>query len=179
MFRLGRFVPASVQRDFQWEERQAQELFSDLERVFAAEEAQRSDESEAAAEEGADATIDLAPERDAPEREIPGPLQCDYFLGAMVLRPAPEGRWESFDGLQRLTSLTILLCVLRDLAGATPQGETLQTLIVDADGEFRLALPSKDQTLRDEVQKRGEAGRARRAAPLSDTGGRIRNACTL
>src|SRR5262249_3807364 len=32
---------------------------------------------------------------------------------------------------------------------------------------------------RDEVQKRGEAGRARRAAPLSDMGGRIRNACTL
>src|SRR5262249_11840734 len=158
MFALGRFVPASVQRDFQWEERQCQELFSDLERVFAGEDA-RGDESDAAADENADATIDIVPDRDT----APASTQRDYFLGAMVLRPAPEGRHEVFDGLQRLTSLTILISVLRDLAGAGAQSDALNAMIAEAGGEFRLTLPGKDTTLREEVQKRGEAAKARRA----------------
>lgn len=174
MFALGRFVPASVQRDFQWEERQCQELFSDLERVFATEDA-RGDESDAAADENADATIDLLPDRETP----PTIVQRDYFLGAIVLRPGIDGRCEVFDGLQRLTSLTILISVLRDLAGAGAQGDALHAMIAEASGEYRLTLPGKDTTLREEVQKRGEAAKARRSAPASDMGARIRNACTL
>ena len=173
-FALGLFAPASVQRDFQWEERQCQELFCDLERVFAAEDGPRTEEADAAAEE-TEGSSDILPDSEAP----PSTIQRDYFLGAMVLRPSPEGRYEVFDGLQRLTSLTILICVLRDLAGETPEAAALDAMIVTPEGEYRLTLPGKDTTLHDEVQKRGEANRARRAAPASDMGARIRNACTL
>src|SRR5262249_6300 len=107
------------------------------------------------------------------------PLQRDYFLGAMVLRPSADGRCEVFDGLQRLTSLTILICVLRDLAPAGAQADALHAMIALPDGAFPLALPANDTTVREEVQKRGEAGKARPAAPPSDMGARIRNACTL
>ncbi len=170
-FALGRFAPASVQRDFQWEERQCQDLFSDLERIFAAEEAVRPEE-ETAPEDSADGGGDLVPDKAAL-----GALQRDYFLGAMVLRPGPDGRFEVFDGLQRLTSLTILIAVLRDLGG--PAANDLHAMIATPDGEFRLMLPGKDDTLKVEVQKRGEAGKARRAQPASDMGARIRAACTL
>src|SRR5262249_14235287 len=131
MFALGRFVPASVQRDFQWEERQCQELFSDLERVFAESEAARADEGDAAADESADATIDLLPERGAS-----GGGQGDFSPGARVSRPTGDGGCGFFDGLQRLTSLTILFCVLRALE--TTQAEALHAMIARADGEFHL-----------------------------------------
>jgi Protein of unknown function DUF262/Protein of unknown function (DUF1524) len=172
-FALGRFAPASVQRDFQWEERQCQDLFSDLERVFAAEDSAR-DETDGAGDADS-VSADLLPDRDA----APLASQRDYFLGAVVLRPTADDRYEVFDGLQRLTSLTILIAVLRDSAGAGPLADQLDGLIVSPNGDFRVSLPSKDTTLREEVQKRGEAGKARRAQPASHMGARIRAACTL
>ena len=183
---LGRFAPASVQRDYQWEERQCQDLFSDLERVFAADETaqtQQHSEFEIAEPE----TEDGAPEHehahasaliphDALNDAIP---QRDYFLGAVVLRPVGLDNYDIYDGLQRLTSLTILIAVLRDLCGDDVLADRLDALITTPDGEFRVKLPSQDPTLREEVQKRGEAGRARRATPPSDMGARVRGACTL
>ena len=38
-----------------------------------------------------------------------------YFLGPMILIKTNEGYFEVVDGQQRLTTLTILFCVLRDL----------------------------------------------------------------
>ena len=169
---LGRFAPAAVQRDYQWEERQCEELFSDLERVFAANEQTRTDENDAPPDfESGEADIDL------PSDVTPSGFQREYLLGSVVLRPDGPRRYEVFDGLQRLTSLTVLVSVLRDLAAGTELSDRLDELI--SDGEvFRLTLPGKDPTLRDEIQKRGEAGRSRRS-PTSDMGGRIRAACTL
>lgn len=171
VFALGRFAPASVQRDYQWEERQCQELFSDLERVFAAGEAARADDSEAPpdAESEGEIAVPLEAAQTAAQR--------DYLLGAVVLRPIGADAYEVFDGLQRLTSLTILLSVLRDLGGEPALIDELDAMVQDS-GAVRLTLPGKDTTLRDEVQKRGEAGKARRA-PTSDMGGRVRAACTL
>ncbi len=39
----------------------------------------------------------------------------NYFLGSIILTGPREGRFEVVDGQQRLTTLTILFCVLRDL----------------------------------------------------------------
>ncbi|MGE0596603.1 MAG: DUF262 domain-containing HNH endonuclease family protein [Hyphomonadaceae bacterium] len=170
-FTLGRFAPASVQRDYQWEERQCQELFCDLERVFASNEQARVEEVEPEADsaDGGEPDVGLSQEASA------SGAQRDYVLGALVLRPGGIGYYEVFDGLQRLTSLTILLCVLRDLSGDA--GGALERLVLAPDGAFRVTLPGKDATLRDEVQRRGEAGKARRA-PTSDMGARVRAACT-
>lgn len=173
-FTLGHFAPAAVQRDYQWEEPECQDLFSDLERVFAAAELTRvEDNDDARAEEMPDDA--LLPDAEAP----PMVFQRDYFLGAMVVRPIGANRYEVFDGLQRLTSLAVLICVLRDLATDTELIARLDRLIVNEQGEFRVTLPGGDPTLREEVQRRGEAGRARRAAPQSDMGARVREACTL
>ena len=38
-----------------------------------------------------------------------------YFLGSIILTDASDGSYEVIDGQQRLTTLTILFCVLRDL----------------------------------------------------------------
>ncbi|HWA00146.1 MAG TPA: DUF262 domain-containing HNH endonuclease family protein [Caulobacterales bacterium] len=173
LFALGRFTPASVQRDYQWEERQCEELFGDLERVFAAGEPARDDADGASPE----------PLDDGPtlvDNETPPPSsQREYVLNAMVMRPVEHAHCEVFDGLQRLTTLTVLTCVLRDLCSDAKLAATLDGLVTDSDGKFRVVLPGKDPTLREEVQKRGEAGRARRSQPSSDMGARVRDACTL
>lgn len=173
---LGRFAPASVQRDYQWEERHCQELFSDLERVFAADEAPAQDQTEAEAPD--DASEDVSGLIPDAERSA-HPSQRDYFLGAVVLRPSADGGYDIYDGLQRLTTLTILICVLRDTVSDAALADRLDALILDAQGGYRIRLPSQDPTLREEVQKRGEAARARRATPPSDMGLRVRNACAL
>ena len=173
-FTLGAFVPAPVQRDYQWEERQCQDLFSDLERVFVAGETTRDEHDDAtAADESDDAAV--LPERDAP----PASSQRDYFLNAMVIRPIGADRYEIFDGLQRLTSLTCLICVMRDFASDADLGARLDNLVRTPDGALRVALPGDDPTLREEVQKRGEAGKSRRTQNLSDMGMRVRAACAL
>ncbi|MES1199388.1 MAG: DUF262 domain-containing protein [Pseudomonadota bacterium] len=172
-FALGRFVPASVQRDYQWEEQQCQDLFSDLERVFAAGEGRR-EEGEAEAAEDTDAAADLV------DVEAPPPTsQRDYMLNTMVMRPGEDGAYEVFDGLQRLTSLTALIAVLRDLSADGELANALDALVAMPQRGFRVVLPGKDATLREEVQKRGEAARGRRSQPSSDMGARVRAACTL
>jgi hypothetical protein len=84
---------------------------------------------------------------------------ADYFLGAMLFidpnRPAqssptlsfggPARTFEVVDGLQRLTTLTILFCVLRDLdeeEGVAPHAPLLDAICAgrDANLRFRLSL---------------------------------------
>jgi uncharacterized protein with ParB-like and HNH nuclease domain len=61
-----------------------------------------------------------------------------YFLGSMILIKK-ENKFLVIDGQQRLTTLTILFCVLRDLL--YPKDRTLLNLIKSqTDDEFRLRL---------------------------------------
>src|SRR5262245_27702027 len=85
-----------------------------------------------------------------------------YFLGPMLfIEPdPPTGRiaaWkaarsgrvhEVVDGLQRLTTLTILFCVLRDLdeEGGEPPNERLLTTIGGANARNRVTLRKPDET---------------------------------
>jgi hypothetical protein len=93
----------------------------------------------------------------------PQPGQADpYFLGSVVLIKAPQMRdADVVDGQQRLTTLTILLCVLRDLSPAIADaahgficevGNALQ----GTQDRFRLTLRDRDAAFfRNTIQERG------------------------
>ena len=90
-------------------------------------------------------------------------VQSPYFLGSIVLIK-DEGNSLSFvvDGQQRLTTLTMLFCVLRELASGDAQSE-LDGFIREAGNRlrgtqdrFRLSLRARDKDFfQDNVQARG------------------------
>ena len=113
---------------------------------------------------------DVAEALDASDAEHGG----DYFLGPMLfIEPdPPTGRiaaWKAartgrvhdvVDGLQRLTTLTILFCVLRDLdaEGSEPSSERLLAAI-GTQARVRLALREPEETFfQAHVRRRGATG---------------------
>jgi len=75
-----------------------------------------------------------------------------YFLGPVVLANTNEGHLEVIDGQQRLTTLTILFCVLRDFyfARLRKRDDVLKNQILDAiqsmvDKRYRLRLITQVQ----------------------------------
>jgi hypothetical protein len=187
---LGLFRPASVQREYQWTRGNCETLLADLRRVLdpprviagpalvsvAAQlppaAASPPSDDILPADEG-EARIDptLIPQL-APTAEPP--VQ-HYFLGTMVVRPGSGGRIDVYDGLQRLTTLTIVMSVLRDITQSPDLAARLNRLIVASGANYRLTLRTGGQILTQEIQKPGEAGKARRyRANLNDTEYRIR-----
>ena len=88
-----------------------------------------------------------------------------YFLGSIVLiKKEREARAEVVDGQQRLTTLTILLCVLRELTEDTGHRDNLDHHVRAKDqpltgikGHFRLSLRKRDRDkFRDYVQGSGK-----------------------
>ena len=91
-----------------------------------------------------------------------------YFLGSMVLiQGQGSTRAEVVDGQQRLTTLTILLCVLRELSEKQDQKDELDNFIKTRGGtitgiapQFRLSLREKDREFFEKnVQKIGCIGK--------------------
>jgi hypothetical protein len=86
-----------------------------------------------------------------------------YFLGSVVLIKDPQGRdSEIVDGQQRLTTLTILLCVLRDLADAETATDIHEYVcqkghrIAGTSEEFRLTPRQRDaEFFRKNIQTKG------------------------
>lgn len=72
-----------------------------------------------------------------------------YFLGSIVLvkRKGVSGA-EVIDGQQRLTTLTILLAVLRDLTEDDELRQNLETLIVEPGSRIRKLAPKPRLALR-------------------------------
>ncbi len=90
-------------------------------------------------------------------------LTAIYFLGAMVfIQPKARGASDVVDGQQRLTTLTILLAVLRDLTTSQDEAASLHSLIghetlrwVDWQ-RWRMTLNDQDTPFfREHIQTRG------------------------
>lgn len=96
---------------------------------------------------------------DALERDSTEP----YFLGSIVLVKGADSRAEVIDGQQRLTTLTILLATMRDLATDPELSSAIHTLIEepavlfeDKAAQPRLTLRPKDNDFfRAHVQTKG------------------------
>lgn len=171
LFRDARYVPAAIQRDYQWEARESETLMADLDRAFqpSPPTPAADDESDAADEDEESLESDLLPEPEEPA----DPYFGEYYLGAFVLKSLGDGQTEVFDGLQRLTTLTVLLAVLRDLTPVASRQAALQELIACADGP-RLVIPGRDRTLLEEIQKPGEARKVRMGSPRTELARRLR-----
>ncbi len=89
-----------------------------------------------------------------------------YFLGAIVvIRPRNRGPSEVVDGQQRLTTLTVMLCVLRDLTKSKDEEILIQSMIgteakpmpfAAPQQKWRITLnPIDDPFFRRFVQERG------------------------
>ena len=108
-------------------------------------------------EETGELLTDLLGAMDAGEAQEPDP----YFLGSIVLISRPNSSMhEVIDGQQRLTTLTILFCVLRELTEDPDKSLSLdrrvrETRDVFAGGRdrFRLSIRERDKDFfRDNVQ---------------------------
>ena len=92
-------------------------------------------------------------------RDNPG----DYFIGSMVVFKTGSQRFGIVDGQQRLTTITILLCVLRNTLGKlglTDFAQGIHGLIerknIDNQPEFILSTESSYPFFQDHIQKWGE-----------------------
>jgi hypothetical protein len=174
-FRLGTFTPAGVQRDYVWDSQHAEDLFNDIDRVCtpSGEEVEHNSGpyvavlAECSEEEGE--LGEALPVREGSDDTPPG-----YHLGEVMLRRLNARQFEIFDGLQRATTLTILLCVIRDLTSLESLRGRIQGLLEDG-AFFRVLLPGADRTLIDEILPKGAAAKAFRR-PVGNRGRRIRAA---
>lgn len=96
-----------------------------------------------------------------------------YFLGSLVLVEREENTHEVIDGQQRLTTLTILLAVLRELAPSGQMQSSLNALIVEGGNPLggltekpRMRLRAQDAEFF--VRYVQKAGRVQDLAALSD-----------
>lgn len=132
LFALGQFEPARAQRDYQWDEAQWGALLNDLTAAFtnAGLDPDAGKGIEADPNDNATSTSTGEPVQKAPPSKKLGarrPLSC-YYLGHMLLQPRQGGYW-IFDGQQRLTTLTLMLCALRDTEGGMQVWDTIARTI--------------------------------------------------
>ncbi len=141
-------IPA-YQRDFAWTREEAVQLVDDICGVMA--DTERED------------------------------ARTPYFLGAMLfVETAAHGsrrKVEVVDGQQRLVTLTILLAVLRDMAGEAAEVEAIDRLIQRADGSSEplahLRLRTADEAFfRLAIQKRGASRRGQTDEAIGNSLGR-------
>lgn len=95
-----------------------------------------------------------------------------YFVGPVVIR-RDGPRLIVYDGLQRLTALTIIMCILRDAMEDRKVAARLETCINER-GRPRLSLPNAEPALSAELQKPGEAIKHRRRHLQSEAAIRVR-----
>ncbi len=170
MLALGEYHPAAVQREYQWEPEQGEMLLNDLVRTFesgpAPETGEANDDAPAPATPAGDAADDATSAALPPTVSIETLESRVYYLGSIVVQQPAPGIYHLFDGLQRVTTLTILLAILRDLSTEPAlAAEIDRAIVLNEDGRrriYRHNLRSTQRMLKEEVQPRGEAARVRR-----------------
>jgi hypothetical protein len=156
LFSLGQFEPARAQRDYQWEEPQWRALLNDLTAAFTNAgldpdegkgiEDDPSDKAPAGIASTGEPIIAPPPSKRLGARQ---PLSC-YYLGHMLLQP--RQRVEGFyiyDGQQRLTTLTLMMCALRETPGGHQVWDTIQRTVrtPPPDNKPRLVNPTSGGAL--------------------------------
>ena len=132
-----RFEIPSYQRPYSWTTEQAGELLDDL----------------------------LYATRDVKNMQSVGE-HSPYFLGSIVIIKAGDSEpfAEVVDGQQRITTLTILFCALRELEATERDRDTLDKYVREASdryagvsGNFRLAVRERDRDFfQDNIQRMGK-----------------------
>ncbi len=186
------FQPAAIQRDFNWEASDCAALFEDIFRIYAEHHMVEPQEAEPEpdlsvsdeidGEEEDDISAGLAVEAD----ELAPSAPNSYLLGPMYLGVRREDqRQEIFDGLQRITSLTLLIAVLRDrLAEHNPAwADWLHYFVEEGTIGHRLSYPSTSHRetgtarwLKEFGQSRGETLKTRYRAESRNPRGRVSRA---
>ncbi len=170
LFSNNRFVPAGIQRSYQWGKPEVESLLQDLQGAVVAARNGQSNSSDIDSEDTPKAS---QANRDVESAEQQ-PAPMIYFLGQIVASRNEEGVLEIYDGLQRLTTLTILVCVLRDLIRNKTFQRQLHELVVDLESLPRLSYLAPDKTLEQEIQKPGETRHIRRHKTRSNLGKQLR-----
>lgn len=150
LFSKGRFEPAVAQRAYEWDEPQWRDLLRDLTNSFAAagldpgpsKKEPEIVEPSSSADDATDIGDDQQP---TPKPMSVAPLQGSppdsYFLGQMVLWPRRgEASFYIYDGQQRLTTLTLLLCAMRDGQSEIAAWQPLQEMLRTSEKLARLTL---------------------------------------
>lgn len=88
------------------------------------------------------------------EHFITNPSNRPYFLGTMVGCGEPPA-FRLYDGLQRTTTLTILIAILRDRIEDAGLRRRLNQCIYQSDDQPRLNLPPGDRTLEQHILPEG------------------------
>lgn len=124
-FSTSRLAAADVQRDYQWTKSEVATLIGDF----------------------------FSHLKRHPEASDVAPRE-PYFLGAIVCTDR-NGTLAIYDGLQRSTTLTVLLAMLRDRVSDRNLADRLEACVNDDAGAPRLVLPPPDETLAKNIQPRG------------------------
>jgi hypothetical protein len=173
LLRSGSFSAAKVQRDYCWAEDQQRALLEELIAMFAEFGFDPEKDGEEKPDSGGGLPAFELAER-TPDLEASAPFT---FFGGVILYPI-NGRFEIYDGLQRITTFTVLFAVLRDLLGKKDP-DILSLLVTDA-GKYRLSMPMKYDTLEADVLSTGRTLKAYKPLPIvTDAGLRLRECVEL
>ncbi len=170
LLRLGSFQPARVQRDYCWTEHQQAALLEDLIASFGefGLDPEGDTEDVDTSEPATDTPFEMSDyDRDL---EVTAPFT---FVGTVVLHPGAE-RFDIYDGLQRLTTFTVIFAVLRDLLEAE-KSHPIHALLQTEIGLWRLNLLMKHNTLEADILAHGRTAKRHRPHPmLTDASERLR-----
>jgi hypothetical protein len=156
VFARGEFQAAKVQREYQWQSDHVEQLYNDLVAAFErnypppTREDRGTGETSEYVSNDADGLLVNTRQTGSkiirekrPDRET----AKEYYLGGLILYRAVSV-WYVYDGLQRLTSLTVMLAALRHSWSqiATADAETLNGLLFRQE-QRRLLVPTPGATL--------------------------------
>jgi len=161
LLRLGSFRPARVQRDYCWKENQQAALLQDLISAFGEFGLDPDADPDADPESfdvGTGARFQLADYNRELEATEPYVL-----VGTVVLHNAGQ-HFDIYDGLQRLTTFTVIFAVLRDLIEAERK-HPVNALLVNEAGISRLNLGMKHNTLEADILAPGRTAKRHRPHP--------------